>query len=225
MKARAIFPFYDFKGSLIVNEDELPQMGFKPTFPMKTYLESYIVCYYKTLKALQEFLKECKYISDNEQFHRKDYWETPNEFESQKEGDCEDFALYTWRQLLHMGYEARFVVGKIGDNKGHAWCTARIKNRNYIIEPLQAKLPFMPTLFIEKYQPSISVSFEYGRAIFYRHYTLNKKGSIIYKLLLVTRFVVLIIGIIGLFSIVLIPKLILKAVKKAITFNKNKYLF
>jgi hypothetical protein len=40
----------------------------------------------------------------------------PEDFEKSRKGDCDDFAMYAWRQLLKMGYNARFVGGRIGDD-------------------------------------------------------------------------------------------------------------
>jgi predicted transglutaminase-like cysteine proteinase len=72
--------------------------------------------------GVRSFLASCQYISDREQFGKDDYWQPPDEFEKRKKGDCEDFALWTWRQLLNLGYDARFVVGSSGRyGDGHAW--------------------------------------------------------------------------------------------------------
>jgi hypothetical protein len=64
------------------------------------------------LPDLRRFLAGCKYVSDEEQFGERDYWQPPELFEECRKGDCEDFALWAWRQLLHLNYPARFVLGK-----------------------------------------------------------------------------------------------------------------
>jgi hypothetical protein len=49
-------------------------------------------------------------VSDQELLGKLDYWQPPEDFEKRKKGDCEDFALWTWRQLLDMGYGAPLVA-------------------------------------------------------------------------------------------------------------------
>ena len=61
----------------------------------------------KNLEDLRGFLRKCRYVSDEEQFGLADFWMPPEEFERSRKGDCEDFALYAWRQLLSLGYSAR----------------------------------------------------------------------------------------------------------------------
>ena len=35
----------------------------------------------RSIKEIRDFLRKCNYISDEEQFGRKDYWMPPNEFD------------------------------------------------------------------------------------------------------------------------------------------------
>jgi hypothetical protein len=49
---------------------------------------------------VRNFLVGCTYVSDTELFGKRDYWQPPEDFEKRRKGDCEDFALWTWRQLL-----------------------------------------------------------------------------------------------------------------------------
>jgi len=49
-----------------------------------------------TIAGVREFLIGCKYVSDKELFGKDDYRQPPEEFEKRKQGDCEDFALWTW---------------------------------------------------------------------------------------------------------------------------------
>jgi predicted transglutaminase-like cysteine proteinase len=68
-----------------------------------------IVC--RDVDEIRAFLRTCRYVSDVEQFGMKDHWMPPEEFERVRRGDCDDFALWTCRQLLSLGYNARFVAG------------------------------------------------------------------------------------------------------------------
>jgi len=57
-----------------------------------------VVC--RDMNEIRAFLSTCRYVSDPEQFGVRDHWMSPEEFELARKGDCEDFALWTWRQLL-----------------------------------------------------------------------------------------------------------------------------
>ena len=53
-----------------------------------------------SLEDLRVFLRKCRYVSDEEQFGKKEYWMPPQDFERSRKGDGEDFSLYAWGQLL-----------------------------------------------------------------------------------------------------------------------------
>ena len=141
---------------------------FHGTFPIERYLSQPLTYPCSTIPELRRFLRQCKYVSDREQFHRKDYWIPPEEFEQNKKGDCEDFALWTWRQLLGMGYNARFVVGKAGKyGEGHAWVTMENKGNFFIIESLAWMVgKKLPRLSVISYQPRGSIEWD-GKEIHY----------------------------------------------------------
>lgn len=132
---------------------------FHGTFPMGRYVSKPLSKQCSSIKELRRFLSECKYVSDEEQFQRKDYWMPPEEFEKRKQGDCDDFALWTWRQLLGMGYKARYVVGRAGKyGDGHAWVTIERDGKHFIVEPLAWFAgDFLPRLSVARYEPEGSV--------------------------------------------------------------------
>src|SRR6058998_3723004 len=39
------------------------------------------------------WLQTCEYVTDLEQFQKRDVWQHPGNFETKRQGDCEDFAL------------------------------------------------------------------------------------------------------------------------------------
>jgi hypothetical protein len=125
----------------------------------------------KDLEEVRRFLIMCRYVSDQAQFGQRDYWMPPQEFEQRKKGDCDDFALWTWRQLLAMGYDARFVVGESGRyGSGHAWVTYTENRRTYLVEALAAwATPKLPRLSTVRYQPGISVTWDGKRILYYEH--------------------------------------------------------
>ena len=71
------------------------------------------------------WLRECRYEHDEVQFGVPDRWQPPAEFETHRRGDCEDHALWVWRKLHDLGYQAELVVGRwfaaAGAETYHAW--------------------------------------------------------------------------------------------------------
>ena len=129
MYAEVIEKAYDFEGRKIFKPSKTKHRAFHPTFPMGAFGTSPIKHKCSSIEDLRDFLLKCRYVSDMEQFGRDDYWMPPDKFEKEKMGDCEDFALYAWRQLLEMGYECRFTEGESGIyGAGHAWVTAIIND-------------------------------------------------------------------------------------------------
>ena len=102
---------------------------------------------------------------------RDDYWQPPEEFEESKKGDCDDYALWAWRQLLHMNYPARFVVGTSGRyGRGHAWVTFEKDGKWFLLEPL-AWLGGVtrPSLSILRYKPKFSMAWNGKTISYYEH--------------------------------------------------------
>ena len=94
----------------------------------------------------------------------------PEEFEQKRRGDCDDFALWTWKQLLGLGYNARFVTGVAGRyREGHASVSFRVLDRVYIVEPLLARYRKFPRLETLRYQPIVSVEITGSQVKFFEH--------------------------------------------------------
>ena len=123
------------------------------------------------LETLRNWLRGCRYVSDQDQFGEEDFWMPPEEFERLRTGDCEDFALWTWRQLMEMGLNARFVAGRAGRyGNGHAWVTFADERKHYLVEPLAAGLgPALPRLTALRYQPAVSASWDGDKVRFFTH--------------------------------------------------------
>jgi hypothetical protein len=142
--------------------------GPHPSFPMGRYISQPLTVNCKTMREVREFLVTCQYISDQELFGKDDYWQPPEEFEQRREGDCEDFALWTWRQLLDMGYDVRFIVGSSGRyGEGHAWVEYFQNGKWFLLEPLFCRVgDTMPRLSTLRYEPKLSVSWD-GKTLKY----------------------------------------------------------
>ena len=171
MIAEIIPEAYDSVGKLLYLPSKKRHRFFAPTLPMRRYVTQPLTVRCHTFTDLREFLRTCRYVPDVEQFGTTDYWLPPEEFERRKQGDCEDFALWTWRQMLTMGYEARFVGGSAGRyGVGHAWVTFRDGGRTFLLEPLLAAAgETMPRLKTLRYQPAVSVEWDGQKLRYFEH--------------------------------------------------------
>lgn len=55
------------------------------------------------LAAVNTYGNQKKYVLDSDNFGVNDYWETPKEF-LQRNGDCEDFAIFKYFSLRQLGF-------------------------------------------------------------------------------------------------------------------------
>jgi hypothetical protein len=146
-----------------------------PTLPMGRYLSQPLAIHCRSFEEVRSFLRKCRAVSDEEQFGKLEYWLPPEEFEERKAGDCEDFSLWTWRQLLEMGLDARIVFGHHGRyGIGHAWTMFYAEGRCFLLEPqarwLGLRLPRLSTL---RYEPRFSVAWD-GRTL---RYYVHREGN------------------------------------------------
>ncbi len=138
---------------------------------MGRYVSQPLTIQCKTLEDVRQFLRGCRVVSDEELFGKEDYWQPPEEFEKRKAGDCEDFSLWTWRQLLAMGLDARVVFGRAGRyGIGHAWVMFFQDGKCFLVEPqaryLGLRFPRLSTL---KYEPRFSVAWNGEVMRYYAH--------------------------------------------------------
>ena len=95
----------------------------------------------QSIDDIAAWLGSCEYVSDDEQFHETDRWQQPCEFERRQRGDCEDFALWTWRKLIEIGVDAEFFVGRVACGRApvierqHAWVVYRAGRGDFLFEP------------------------------------------------------------------------------------------
>ncbi|RJP18597.1 MAG: hypothetical protein C4520_14280 [Candidatus Abyssobacteria bacterium SURF_5] len=144
---------------------------FAPTLPLGRYLNRPLSVKCSNLDEVHCFLRQCRYVSDLKQFGQRDYWMPPEDFEIKKKGDCEDFALWTWRQLMALGYEARLVLGTRGRyGSGHAWVTFTDDERIFLVEPCLAWLSKkLPRFSVLRYKPELSVTYSGDRLRYFEH--------------------------------------------------------
>jgi hypothetical protein len=119
-------------------------------------------------------------VSDQAQFGQEDYWQPPEQFEETRKGDCEDFALWSWRQLLQMNYPSRLVIGTAGRyGDGHAWVTFEKDGKAFLLEALRWPMGLtMPRLSTLRYHPKFSVAWNGNTISYYSHQDRKFRGSL-----------------------------------------------
>lgn len=109
------------------------------------YFEGESAVSVRELEELQRWLGECAYDTDPTLFQEPDFWQHPRTFEQLRRGDCEDFALWAWRKLVELGYDADLVVGRCvqppAQDSRHAWVVFRREGTEYLYEPVQGAHP------------------------------------------------------------------------------------
>jgi len=149
------------------------QFGFfAPNSVMGRHVTQPLTVECKTIEEVRLFLNGCRYVTDQQQFGVRDYWMPPEDFEEKRKGDCDDFALWVWRQLIAMGkQDARFVVGLAGRyGNGHAWVTFIEGGRAFLVEPMAHRFGnWLPRLDVARYIPGISVSWDGGKISYFEH--------------------------------------------------------
>ena len=154
-----VFPeAYDANGRKVLRPD-LRRRGLRSTAPMRRYVSQPLTVKCASLADVRSFLSTCRYVSDDEQFGKKDYWQPPEDFERTKKGDCDCFALWTWRQLLALGLNSRFVIGRAGRYGAcHAWVQFFDGGKTFVVEPTAARFGnTIPRLSALRYRPRFSV--------------------------------------------------------------------
>lgn len=180
MIAEVFAKSYDATGRPVFRPSRRRYRTFGPNAPMGRHVTQPLSVLCTDLEDVRRFLRTCRYVADQVQFGRRDYWMPPEEFECRRQGDCEDFALWTWRQLMRLGYSARFVCGRGGRyGAGHAWVTLDREGRTFIVESLAAGVgPTFPRLTTLRYEPQVSVSWD-GRSLrYYEHAPASSQVSL-----------------------------------------------
>lgn len=107
--------------------------------PFSWYFSGQLTTTTPTVDDVSDWLQGCTYRRDEEQFRSADHWQHPAHFERRREGDCEDFSLWTWRKLVEMGCEAEFVAGwiRVGPSMvGHTWVQYREADQTLVLDPV-----------------------------------------------------------------------------------------
>jgi hypothetical protein len=119
------------------------------------------------------WLLGCRYADDKMLLDAEDSWQHPCTFELVRSGDCEDYALWAWRQLVRAGYDAEFVVGMLHRRDGvtgrHAWVVFREGNERFVLDGVERTTELMIHTLAhvrEMYEPQVAVARD-GRRFVY----------------------------------------------------------
>ena len=180
MIAEIIPESYDIHGHPISMLTRKNIRALHPSYPLGRFLSQPLTVHCSDLEEIRKFIVGCRYVSDQEQFGRRDYWLPPEQFEVTKKGDCEDFALWVWRQLMTMGYKARIVFGRSGRyGEGHAWVVFQEDGKHYLLEPLACwfgkKLARLSTV---RYRPEFSIEFDENKIRYFAHEAMSFNPSL-----------------------------------------------
>lgn len=85
----------------------------------------------KSFKELEK-IKYCKAIDK----YGWNYWQTPQETERLKEGNCVAKSIYEWDLLRQKNIYSEIVWGKMGDTSkvNHFWLEIYLANKTFILE-------------------------------------------------------------------------------------------
>ena len=125
------------------------------------------------------WLLECIYMRDPDLFNETDFWQHPTTFEELRKGDCEDFALWAWRKLVELGFDAEFVAGRcVGCEQhgaGHTWVHYRKEKKVFLFDPVlrDPALMIQPLTSVRhSYLPEVSVDGRLNRYVYGGYYQL-----------------------------------------------------
>jgi hypothetical protein len=134
------------------------------------------------IEEIHAWLASCTYAHDLALFRERDFWQHPVTFERIQSGDCEDFALWAWRKLVELDYDADFVMGYTLDGVitagRHAWIVFRRDGIEYVYEPVVKN-------FADAVQPLTAVMAnytpEYGVGRNFARHTYTGRLSVVFR--------------------------------------------
>jgi len=111
------------------------------------------------LRGVNEALNKKRYISDEANWNKPDYWETPFQF-LRRGGDCEDYAIAKYLALVELGVpvdDMRIAVVQ-DQNLGvaHAILVVAVDGANWVLDNQISKV--VPAASIRHYRPVYSVN-------------------------------------------------------------------
>ena len=136
-----------------------------------------------SVEAVRRWLLGCTYVRDDDHFHQADVWQHPCAFEQIRRGDCEDFALWTWRKLIRLGYEAELVAGHASPDAPapgcHAWVLYHDAGTPYLFDAVVRDPQHMarPLADVRQhYVPEVAVDARFRRYVYGGYYHQRRRS-------------------------------------------------
>ncbi len=111
------------------------------------------------VREINARMNKAKYITDSNNWGKKDYWASPGEFMS-RFGDCEDYAIIKFLSLKKLGFkedQLRVVAVKDMNLKvGHAILVVFLDGKTYVLDNQIKQVVEAAT--IRHYQPVFSIN-------------------------------------------------------------------
>lgn len=166
----------------MANEDPWQRLDVEP--PLRAFgpgaideFTSFLECHshvrVESPRDVAQWLLGCRYADDQQLLDADDVWQHPCTFELLRCGDCEDYSLWAWRQLVRAGYDAEFVVGILHRRDGvsgrHAWVVFRDGDRAYVLDGVErtAELMIRELESVRSvYEPQVGVTRRGDRFVF-----------------------------------------------------------
>ena len=101
----------------------------------------------QTLQDIETWLRGCEYVATRTR--NPDWTQLCRQFETERVGNCLDHALWAWRKMLELGYQAELVFGRPDPHAKvqwrHAWIVLTYNERRMWFESV-TKEPAKPML-------------------------------------------------------------------------------
>lgn len=111
------------------------------------------------LRAVNRFLNDWQYRTDDQNYGQRDYWATPLEFLG-RSGDCEDYAITKYVSLRQLGFPAEHlrvvVVRDVLRDLAHAVLAVYLDDQVYILDNLTKAV--LPQERVTQYVPYYSIN-------------------------------------------------------------------
>lgn len=161
------------------------RFGVGSIHDFRSYFERASSVNVRNLEEVSEWLLGCQYATDQDLFQTADFWQHPVDFELLRQGDCEDHALWAWRKLVELGYNAELISGDYrrpdGSWFGHVWVCFEQDGRKYLLESIAKDRKDMVRLLDaakSEYCPNVGVASDFRRCGFHGYlHTLKRQLS------------------------------------------------
>ena len=114
------------------------------------------------------YMNRARYISDKNNWGKKDYWASPGEFMA-RFGDCEDYSIAKFMSLKMLGLKTKqlrvVAVKDMNLKVGHAILVVLIDGKRYLLDNQIKKV--VETKTVRHYKPVFSINTKY----WWRHRT------------------------------------------------------